>query len=244
MEIINQDNKVQNFLLNNFETLNDDCKAIYLALVNRYNHSIPVLNYSGLYEALDYLYHFYFKIDKQFILGSQLSSRNRADTSSSKIKSVKALLTNNELDTTNYFVKMAYQIRGDWNHGLVNNTYMSKKDDNLVQIMNHFWHNEDIERPNSETDVYEAIINQTKTNMLIKRNPSWVNHETNRALTIPQTLKQYNEYKPITTDDPRIVISIVLKSKLDGEEQVKIQHPSCVSKIFPKFWEYINETLI
>ena len=93
LEIKNQTSFVEKFLLENFFDLSDDCKSVYLALVNRYNDSIPVGNYGGLYVGLWYLYQD-LGITKKFIMGEQLKSRSLIlnDDNSSKKWSVKILL--------------------------------------------------------------------------------------------------------------------------------------------------------
>lgn len=241
LEIVNQSKFVEEFLLENYDQLNDDCKSIYLALVNRYNEKIPVGNYGGLYEALDFLYHDHFRIEKKFVLGKQLQSRPRADNTSSKVWSTKILLgySDASFKLGNYFVNLADDVRKAWLKNKINKKFLSKKDENIRRVMEYYWNGKKFPVDNSEIAVFKAVIDEKSTNKLVLENPTWKSHETDRTESIFTTLKEYHARKTITTQDPRIAMSIVLKGKLEKQD-VELQNPVCLTKIFPRFWECLN----
>lgn len=241
LEIKHQTTFVQEFLMDKFFDLNDDCKAIYLALVNRYSDNIPVGNYGGLYVGLSELYN-HLGIDKSLLVGDQLLKRElwNDDPNSSKKWSVRVLLgdPNASFKLTNYFVSLADGVRRAWGDKTKIIKMMKRPDENIQTIMNFYWNGKDFEPNNSEVAVSKAILDEKSTSKLILENPQWKRHESDRSKTIHEALKQYHNNKRITTDDPRVVMSIVLKGKMENHE-VKLHHYSCISKIFPNFWECI-----
>lgn len=239
-EIKHQTEFVEKFLLENIEYLSDDLMAIYLALINRHKKKIPVLNYGGLATGLDVLYKNELGIHKELIMGEQLKGRELRDKNSSKVNSAKAVLFHSDVKMLdNYFVELSDKVRKHWNHKTKLRKMMNKPDDNLLRMMKHYFDRTNYIVDNSEIAVYDAIIHEKNLMKRIKQYPSWANHETNRTETIYVTLKQYHNCNIISTTDPRIIICIVLKGKLDNIEP-RIKYPHLVTKIFPKFWELIN----
>lgn len=241
LEIKHQTSFVQKFLMDRFFSLNEDCKAIYLALVNRYSDQIPVGNYGGLYVGLIELYN-YLGIKKTLLVDEQLEKRElwNDDSHSSKKWSARVLLgdPNTSFKLPNYFVALADDVRKAWSDKTKILKMMNKPDENIKVVMKYYWDGKDFEPNNSEVAVSKAILDEKTTSKLILENPQWKRHESDRSKTIHQALKQYHNKKTITTDDPRVVMSIVLKGKLENQD-VKLTHYSCVNKIFPKFWEAV-----
>lgn len=239
LEIKNQTDFVEEFLRDRFFQLNDDSKSIYLALVNRYRKEIPVGNYGGLYVGLGELYQD-LGIEKSLLVDEQLLKRElwREDKHSSKKWSARILLDDPKASFKlgNYFVDLADKVRRSWNDKTKIKKLMKRPDENIKAVMNFYWNGIDFSPNNSETAVSKAILDEKTTSNLILENPQWINHESDRTKSIHQTLREYHSKKPITTDDPRVVMSIVLKGKIENQE-VKLKNYSCISKIFPSFWE-------
>ena len=225
--------------MDRFFDLNEDCKAVYLALVNRYSDEIPVGNYGGLYVGLIELYND-LGIKKTLLVDEQLQKRElwNDDPNSSKKWSARVLLgdPHASFKLTNYFVALADDVRKAWGDKTKILKMMKRPDENIKSVMNYYWNGKDFAPSNSEIAVSKAILDEKTTSKLILENPQWKRHESDRSKTIHQALKQYHNKNTITTDDPRVVMSIVLKGKLE-DQQVTLRNYSCVNKIFPRFWE-------
>ncbi len=242
LEIKNETLFVEEFLRDNVENLSDDLMAIYLALLNRNNKKIPVLNYGGLATKLDVLYRDDLHVKKKLIMGKQLQKRKLRDINSSKMDSAKLLLFPIDYNLLgNYYTKLAYKVRRNWDDGNTSSIFrmMNQPDENILRMMKYFFDGTRYKVDNSEIAVFDAIINEKHLDNLIREYTSWKNHETDRSKTIHQTLKQYHIGKKITTTDPRIIICIVLKGKLE-HRKVIVKYTHLVSKIFPRFWEVID----
>lgn len=239
-EIKHQTEFVEEYLRDNLEYLSDDLMAIYLSLVNRNKKKIPVLNYGGLATGLDVLYRDDLCIEKELVMGKQLQGRKLRDPNSSKVNSAKAVLFHPDVKKLdNYFVQLSDKVRKVWNDKRKLRKMMNMHDDNILRMMKFYFDKTSYIVDNSEIAVFDAIINEKNLMKRIEQNHSWANHETDRTQTIHQTLKQYHNDKIITTNDPRIVICIILKGKLE-DKRVQVKYPNVVSKIFPKFWELIQ----
>lgn len=238
LEIVHQTKKVQKTLIDNWDKLNDDSKWVYISLVNRYNDEIPVGNYGGLYEGLDYLYHQYLKTPKKFNIGQQLINRERANNSSSKVKSTMTVLFQHHNDFDNYFVSLADNVRKAWNKGKVTPKYLMTPDENICKVMRFVLDGRDFHADNSELAVSKAILDERQTSRIILENPQFKNHEEDRTKTILQTLKEYHNNKPISTTDHRQAWSIICKGYLE-DKKVTLQNPLCITKSFPNFFRII-----
>ena len=242
LEIKHQTKFVEEFLRDNLEFLSDDLMAIYLALLNRHNAKIPVLNYGGLATKLDVLYNDDLGIHKELIMGKQLQKRKLRDPDSSKMNSAKAVLFHSDVAMlSNYYVNLSDKVRKTWDDRAQLVKLMNKPDENILTMMKFFFDSTQYVVKNSEMAVFDAIINEANLMKRIEQNPSWKNHETDRTNTIHQTLKEYHDNRMITTTDPRIIISVVLKGRMEHVAD-NIKFPHLTSKIFPKFWELIRET--
>lgn len=242
LEIKYQTEFVEEFLRDKFFDLNDDSKAVYLALVNRYKKEIPVGNYGGLYVGLRELYN-HLGITKKFIMGNQLERRELwiDDDNSSKQWSARILLGEPlaSFHLNNYFVELADKVRKTWKNKIKILKLLKKPDENIQTVMNHYWNGKEFHGNNSEIAVSKAILDEKSTSKLILENPQWKRHESDRTTTIHQTLREYHNNKVISTDDPRVVMSIVLKGKLE-DHKVELKNYNCINKIFPRFWECLK----
>lgn len=240
-EVKHQTEFVEEFLRDNLEYLSDDLMAIYLFLVNRYKKKIPVLNYGGMATKADVLFRDELGIEKELIMGTQLQGRKLRDNNSSKVNSAKAVLFHSDVKMlNNYYVGLSDDVRKAWNNKTKLRKMMNRPDDTILRMMNYYFDGTKYSVNNSEIAVFDAIINQQNLMRHIKEYPSWKNHETDRTKTIHKTLKEYYNDQVITTVDPREIICIVIKGKLEKKD-VRIKYPHLPSKIFPKFWELIME---
>lgn len=237
LELKNNTEFVQKFLLDKFFDLNDDSKSIYLALINRHNQVIPVGNYGGLLTALK-VYYDLSGINKLFLVEKQLSSRKLIDQHSSKVGIAMFLLG---YDVTHYNIPLYYKnivkrVLDSWNDPKKIIECMETPDNNIVRVMEYCFKGIYYETNNSEIDVYTAILDESQTDKLIQKNKSWLNHETDRTKTIKLSLNQYHNKNTITTDDPRVIMGIALKAKI-ADREVHFKFPSAISKIYPRFWD-------
>ncbi|MES2059582.1 MAG: hypothetical protein V4438_00970 [Patescibacteria group bacterium] len=72
-----------------------------------------------------------------------------------------------------------------------------------------------------------------------QRFPSILNHESNRIQEVERALYQMRNYTPVTSDDHRVVEAVYMYATYRGHV-ITIQNPGCVSKGWPKFWEFMK----
>ncbi len=70
-----------------------------------------------------------------------------------------------------------------------------------------------------------------------KRWPHMVHHETNRFEEMEIALEQAKNDEIVTSKDHRVIQAVVMLKK----GNIKVMHPECVNKSWPKFWEFIKE---
>jgi hypothetical protein len=74
-----------------------------------------------------------------------------------------------------------------------------------------------------------------------KKWPQLVNHESNRLKEVEDGLQLLSESNSIISSDHRVVQALVMVAIKNGIKY-RCKNRSCVSKSWPQFWEFINET--
>ena len=236
MEIQHQTTHIQDFIMNHWQELNEDSQAVGLALANRYNHRIPVLNYGGLYEGLYVLYHEFLGIEKEFILGKQLASRPRASDKSSKKWIARHVLgsPSASFHLDGYYLELGDKMYRNWPDRKTVTTMMKEPDKNLKRVVDYVNIGKGFHIDNSEIAVSAVILEIADPLETLKLyGEQWKAHETDRTKTLIKALRDYKDGKVIDIPDPRIIFSLIAKSKLDKKD-VKIKNEYLVNKIFPQ----------
>lgn len=73
-----------------------------------------------------------------------------------------------------------------------------------------------------------------------KRWPALRGHESDRLTEMEVVIRQVENNEPVLSRDHRVVQAAGFYQRLHGHEST-VMHPSCVSKSWPQFWEFLSQ---
>lgn len=244
LELLNNTTFVQDFIGRNLDRSNDDIKDIYTGLQDRYKEEIRCHGYRGWLIAQKLVYEKLRK-NKRFILGERLS-RRELDTTSSQYSSAKILLMDNFLfeRTLHHSDKIsdqiAYTCRILWNIDKVN---LDVPDPSESEQFMFYMANTYLNPNNPENIPLQVVFGYMTIAEAVSKFPQIKHHESDRSISIPRALAEMRCNTPISTDDHRVVKAIAMYCGKHGIP-VKFEHPECVSKSNPNFWECLEQANI
>jgi len=237
MELQKGERRLQNFLAKQ-PFLSRDLLSCYNVLRFRDLGLIDVGNFRSLLvglTVLDKIKGIKFKIK----IGKQLSKRE-LDPHSSQWESAKVCCGQESTDRR-YHVEIARKVVQRYNDG-ERETLFNTKDEVYERLLEYVIDGKPWSISNPEIDVFFAIFHPERLDDIIKNNPTWKHHESDRSKSILEGLYELLSSRPISSDDHRIVIGIALLAYLFGEnlDRTLFVNYDCVSKSFPLFFDMLE----
>lgn len=245
------------------KSLSDDLQAL-LRAAQAWNTNEPIdVGESGtLYRFLRFAL-WARNLDKKFVIRGTLKDRAVCDNPGIVHYSLKELLlldhgtsqwasaavlcgNNEEIKNPPYKLHVTYEARSHWQEQREKNqTWSARYDATILKQAHAFLMLLRGERPafiaeQAEDYCFARAFDFITQNEGLRRWPSLTDHESNRIETMEKELKNFENKKPVTSRDHRVVEALAMKAAVEGQK-IQFEHSEAVAKSWPQFWDFLRE---
>lgn len=253
LDLINGNDKAVKFLEGQ-ENLGDDLKSLLRALKSWSGSEINVGESGTLYRFLKFA-SWKLGLDKKFILIGTLEKRKicdnpeiinwglkkllELDNKTSQWASASVLFGNKEIiENPPFKLGLSYEAVKSWSKD-----WEPKYDRTILKQANTFLSllkgkkNVGFILKQAESYCFARVFGFVSKEIGEKMFPNLHGHESDRILEMEEQLKS----DKISSKDHRVVQAMAMYQKLNGKSNDNILYPSCVSKSWPQFWDFLKE---